>query len=107
MYDETWQRETRAGQDVPRIGKTPCYKCPKVPKGAPPRPSSAVELNEKNQRTYVFHEECEAVGEFPRDAIVRRNGRLINMVKQSVASGQAQTAQQRMVMAILSAVGGK
>ena len=108
MYDEKWQREQRAGQDVPRPPgcKTPCWSCPKIPKGAPPRPSSAVELSEKNVRAYNFHEECVAVGDFPRDAIVRRNARLITMVVKSVESGQLQIGQQRMVMAILGALGG-
>ena len=56
---------------------TPCGWCPKVAPGDPPTPASAQDLSEKNRLAYLHHLECKAVGQFPADAIVRRNAALI------------------------------
>lgn len=65
-------------------GAPPCHWCPKVPLGDPPRPESAQELTEENFQALMHYRECRAVGDFPGDAIVRRNAALIRMVEDSV-----------------------
>ena len=66
-------RMTRDAADRP-----PCETCPKIPKGRLAHPSSAVELSDKNLMAYRHYKECKAVGQFPDDAIVRRNAAIIS-----------------------------
>ena len=58
--------------------KPPCSTCPKIPKGRPHVPDSAVELNSRNYKAYQHWKECRAVGQFPDDAIVRRNASVMH-----------------------------
>lgn len=69
---------------LPQFGPR-CDWCPKVPKGDPPKPESAVELSAKNWRAYRHYLECRAIGTFGAaadDPIVRRNAMLIKRVQE-------------------------
>lgn len=73
---------TRGGKKVRRLPTVPppCYYCPKQPDDVPEAdrcPATAVELSDRNWRAWLFHRECQAVGRFPADPIVRRNAALI------------------------------
>lgn len=61
------QRSSRSGPPCryPHIG---------CPKGTP---ENSRALNSRNAAAYRFHKECEAVNQWPDDAIVRRNAALI------------------------------
>jgi hypothetical protein len=72
----------RAGKPVPRPANAspPCCWCDKQPPDVPETertPATACELSEQNWQAYQFHRGCEAVGRFPNDPIVRRNGAVI------------------------------
>ena len=41
-------------------------------------------LSRRNERVYYHYLECRAVGQFPDDAVVRRNARLIRAVEDAV-----------------------
>lgn len=58
----------------------PCKTCPKIPKGDEPFPHNAQELSDKNWKAYQHWRECRAVGNFPDDAIVRRNAAIIQAI---------------------------
>ena len=53
-------------------------------------PNPAAELSAWNWQAYEHYCECKAVGQFPDDAIVRRNAGLIRMVEDSVARNEFQ-----------------
>lgn len=109
MYDDSWEKQTRFGLPVlrPEGAKTPCWSCPKIPKGEPARPSSAVELSAKNVRAYIHYGECKAVGQFPDDPIVRRNARIIAGLEESIKETRSNGGQRQILTAILSALGGR
>lgn len=69
----------RAGNKIRRPLNVlpPCNRCPKIPKGSPPRPESAVVLSERNLAAYWHYKQCKAVGSFPDDPIVQRNAAII------------------------------
>jgi hypothetical protein len=65
----------------PRGSKPPCEMNKKAcPKGHWSRP---IELSETNWQALTYHDECEAVGAWPDDAIVRRNAAIIVSVRKS------------------------
>jgi hypothetical protein len=68
-----WSVMVKHGRPVPRRprGRLPCGSCPKVPKGMPPRPSSAVEWQARHWLAYRFYRECLTVGRWPDDPLVR------------------------------------
>jgi hypothetical protein len=70
---------------------TPCHRCPKIPKGQPPRPEHAAELTDQNWRALKFHQSCKAVGQWPDDAIVRRNARVIELALDEIRDRWAAT----------------
>lgn len=82
LYDEDGKRSERAGAPVPRLPgmPTPCHKCPKIPRGKPPRRESAVQLTDRNRRAYLHYLECRATGRFPDDALVARHAAIIRSV---------------------------
>lgn len=102
--DDFGSRVERGGLPVlrPKNVKTPCQWCPKIPPGESPKPENAIELSEKNIAAVVHYRECKAVGEFPDDAIVRRNAALIRGAEEvaervhQMRSGQAALAAMRM-----------
>jgi hypothetical protein len=68
----------------PKGVRPPCSYCPKQPLDVPERgrcPATAVELSAKNWRAYQHYLECAAVGQFPDDAIVRRNAAIIRRIE--------------------------
>jgi hypothetical protein len=77
----------KAGQPIPRPKgtPTPCQTCPKIPKDAPIKDrSQAIDLSEKNRSAWWHYQQCKAVGQFPDDALVRRNAALIARVLKSI-----------------------
>ncbi len=77
--DDFGARVERGGLPVlrPKGAKTPCGWCPKIPPREEPKPENAVELSDKNLLALIHYRESRAVGDFPNDAIVRRNAALI------------------------------
>lgn len=72
---------TRGGSRVRRPARSgpPCSWCPKtesVPE-ADRCPETAVELADENWQAWQHYRECQAVGSFPDDAIVRRNAAIL------------------------------
>lgn len=64
---------------------TPCGRCPKIPPDAPARtPAYAQELSERNLWAWQHYLRCKAVGQFPDDAIVRRNAAIIAEVEKEI-----------------------
>jgi hypothetical protein len=72
----------RAGLPVlrPKGVATPCLSCPKIPEGIPKTRDNAIELSERNWLAYQHYLECRAVGQFPKDPIVRRNARILRAI---------------------------
>lgn len=75
-----------------------------MPADAPPVPSSAIELSEKNFRAYHFHRCCRAVGSFPADALVRRHAVIIEDVLQVVAEVKDSRRQRQLLTGLLTGV---
>ncbi len=64
----------------------PCHECPKVREDAP-RPSYyyADEVTDRSWHTLQHFDECDAVGMFPDDPIVKHNAAIIRRVKADCA----------------------
>ncbi len=73
----------------PKGTPLPCGTCPKIPHGEPPSPLSAQELTEQNAQAYQHYLECRAVGQWPDDALVRRNASFIRQVEDQVAQNRS------------------
>ncbi len=73
------ERVERGGKPIlrPKGTGTPCQWCPKIAPGDVPEPASAQDLSPKNVAAYVHYLECKAVGDFPADALVKRNAGII------------------------------
>jgi hypothetical protein len=87
VYDEkTGRKVERRGKSVARHPKCPppCRSKAGCPKGAPTGEKGCRELSSKNWRAYQHYKECVAVGDFPKDATVRRNAAIIRMAEESV-----------------------
>jgi hypothetical protein len=87
---EIVRRPARIGLPVlrPPISRTPCERCPKIPDDAPAKMRRyAIELSDQNYAAYNFYRECLAVGDFPRDPIVRRWAGLIRRVEDRYGRG--------------------
>jgi hypothetical protein len=78
-------RRTGGPQARPKGAPTPCRLCPKIPPGRPPHPSSAVEPTEQHRQAYEFYGECQAVGSFPDDPIVRWCARIFRKAEADAA----------------------
>lgn len=87
------------------IGTFPPCRYPDVgcPKGTPERQRV---LTPQNAAAYLHWQECEAVGRFPDDRIVRRNARLIRSVVDRVKDEQ-QDQRAAALLAALGAGGGR
>lgn len=59
-------------------------------------PASAQDLTDKNRLAYLHFLECDAVGAFPADAIVRRNAAIIKGAHE--AAEKAERARSGLVM---------
>ncbi len=91
---ETWEIEIRHGKPVrrPKGSKPPCgfpgrFKDEKHPEGTGcPKvsPESNSSLTLENQLCYQHFIECDAVNQFPTDAVVRRNAAIIRRVEKMV-----------------------
>ena len=102
-YDEdTGEVHQWRGQPMERRGndKAPCRMKPDgCPKGTPEEPKS---LTPKNRQAYHYYLECKAVGEFPRDPIVRRNAALIAQVLADVAEAKQTKAMYKLAEILLA-----
>lgn len=92
LYNEQTGRrlEDRDGRPKPRPKGThpPCRaKLGACPKGTPENPKS---LSEKNVAAFRHYLECKAVGDFPNDAVVRRNAGIIRFTEDGCSELQAQ-----------------
>jgi|15BtaG_2_1085339.scaffolds.fasta_scaffold00119_10 hypothetical protein len=76
----------RRGEPMKRYTKPMCETDVGCPKGTPDHNRA---LTEQNRLAWQFHRECEAVGSFPRDAIVRRNAVVIRNAKEWAAKANA------------------
>ncbi len=95
MYNhETGEVVTRNGKPCPRpkgtkplCGYPGRYKDDKHPEGTGcPKvsPESNSSLTPENQLAYQHYLECRAVGQFPDDAVVRRNAATIRQVEEMI-----------------------
>jgi hypothetical protein len=86
MYTDKWTLVKRRGQPVPRRESvpTPCYKCPKIPAGAEPRPENAVELSARNAKAYMLYLETKAGRPVPDDPILWRNNGLLRQLEDAI-----------------------
>jgi len=84
QHDDNWRPIMQAGQPVPRPSgiKPPCgYPHIGCPKGTPEQSRA---LTTENMQAYRFHKECEAVQQWPEDAVVRRNAAVIRSAESVV-----------------------
>lgn len=74
--------ETPLYRERDELSPADCRTAKGCPKGTAESP---VELNDRNWRCLEHHRECQAVGRFPDDDIVKRNARIIQAVDDEVA----------------------
>lgn len=97
LHDKDFKPVKRGGKLVERYRNqpAPCFfgddKCPKV------KPFSGIELTEAHWKTYTHYLECKATGQFPDDAIVKRNAAAIARAEQRFE--RKQQYEQMMAMA--------
>ena len=89
VYDEkTGERATSGGKPIRRPAGTfpPCrHRAGGCPKGTPEESKA---LTEKNWKAWEHYRECRAVGQFPADAIVRRNASIIRAATDAAENEQ-------------------
>lgn len=88
IYDETTgKRVERRERPVVRPAGClpPCESGAGCAKGVPSGRKGCRELSPKNWKAYQHYRECVAVGDFPRDATVRKNAAIIRLVEESAA----------------------
>lgn len=85
----------RKGNKQPRKTPTPCELsgCPKGHWRAP------IELSEMNQRAFLHWQECDAIGSWPDDPVVRKNAAII---KHIVSRAEADLRNAKLQLSILS-----
>jgi len=98
LYDHaSGQRlSDRQGQPIARPAGTfaPCrYRTPGIEPCAKGSPEAGRELSARNRQAYLHYLECRSVGQFPDDAIVRRNAALIQHAERTQADERIQTLQ--------------
>jgi hypothetical protein len=107
MHDENWKPCTRGGKEIPRAkgSKTPCWKCPKIPKGMEPRPENAVELTARGWAAWWYWLQCkeDQTCQLPRDRITLRNAALLRQVEQQALRSQTASDTADLVLALLAA----
>jgi hypothetical protein len=77
-----------SGKPMPRPKGTfpPCgYGATKCPKGSP---EAGKEWTAENRLAYQYHLECKATGQFPDDAVVRRNAGIIQRIMEQIDRGR-------------------
>jgi hypothetical protein len=74
--------------------------CPKIPAGAPPDSLYAVEWEPWMTAVYRFYRECRAVGEFPRDPLVKHFAALIRSAEDAADAARSQ----RVGMAVIGSL---
>lgn len=112
LYNPDGEVTLRAGQKVERGGndRPPCWKCPKIPEGSPPDPSSAIELSYKNRKAYEHWLEARAVGfkdNEKDDDIVRRNASILHNIYEQLSQQKNSEIVATALSAGLSGGGGK
>lgn len=80
------------GRDRNPLPRLPMFPAPcrvkdgkGCPKGTPENPKS---LSPENQLCFEHYKECQAVGQFPDDPVVRRNAAAIREVEEIIARGR-------------------
>jgi hypothetical protein len=94
-YDSVEQCRKVTGKDPWERAKgvqPPCYECPKIPDDAPEKSYYyAIEITLQTYLTIQYNDECEAVGDYPKDPrtgqvdpIVRKNAAIIKNIRRAV-----------------------
>lgn len=102
-------------------GVTPCATCPKIPdRVVGPdgneiakvpgnykllRPH-AIEMTDQMRQAWAYDRECQAVGQFPDDPIVRRNAAAIRQAEREAAEYR-QSERDRVLLDLVIAIGEK
>lgn len=82
--------------------KPPCeIKGKGCPKG---HWSNPIELSRRNEQAYLFHKECQSVGRWPDDDIVRMNGRIID--ESESAAKQMRMQKQLGLLGVIATLSG-
>lgn len=97
--EETGKLREFGGEPVERIKPAPC-RTGDCPKGTPENPKT---LSDKNLQAYQHWKECKAVGQFPDDAIVRKNA---SMIQELVDQAKEHRQMQMMSIMLLGKGGG-
>lgn len=86
LYDETTgEPELKRDRSGPRERDASCPPPCRTREGCPKgTPETSKALTAQNWAAYEHYQECRAVGEFPDDAIVRKNAALIRTVEDRV-----------------------
>lgn len=98
-------RPARGGVPQPRFGQPPpCDRCPKIPRGAPPVPSSALGWTEPRHRlAWEHYRFCRIGHAFPQDdPLVRRHALLFDDVEVRIERSR-QERQQRLLTLLVTA----
>jgi hypothetical protein len=74
------------------------------PKAVDHRQTPEADLSDRNWAAWQHYQQCKAVGQFPHDAVVRRNAGLIRQVEDQAARGDMARLVQ--VMAVAAVAGG-
>ena len=106
VYDpkRNWERtEKPRGNPLRRIrgSPTPCAVCPKAIDN---RPAPEADLSDRNWQAWRHYQECRATGQFPADALVRRNAGLIRQIEDQAA--RADMARLVQAMTAAAVMGG-
>lgn len=86
---KTWTPLVPQGRNEPTLRPkgtpTPCWQCPKIPKGAKPCPENAQQLSTKNQQAlwWYWRTKADGAGALPQDEVSLRNNAIIAMVMES------------------------
>jgi len=87
---------------------TPCHACPKVPTEAPERHwRHALDLSDRNLRVLAHYRECQAVGQWPDDRLVRRHAAIIRQIEDRHREHGGLAAKLDLLIALLTRAGGR
>lgn len=87
-------RTKHNGTDELRKRDSSCPPLCRTPRGCPNgTPEEPQRLTDQNRAAYQHYRECQAVGDFPNDPVVRQNAMIIRAVEESVAQAKQEAFQ--------------